>query len=133
MAFDGGFTDEALRRPDVVRLSRDTYLPRWMADDLGARVAAVLMTAPAGAVVSHLTAASMWGLAIPLHRDDRRVHLTVSTGSAVRAREDRTVHRIPLTAAATTVLDGSPVTTPARTWRDLATLLERPALLAVTD
>jgi hypothetical protein len=133
MAFTGGISNEALRRPDVVRLSRDTYLPRAMADNLGARVAAVLMTAPDGAVISHLTAAAMWGLQIPLSPDDRRVHLTVSTGSAVRARSDRSVHRCPLSPEETTASDGVLITTPGRTWRDLAAMLQRPALLAVTD
>jgi hypothetical protein len=122
-----------LRQRDVVRLSRDTYLPRAMADNVGARIAAVLMTAPDGAVVSHQTAASMWEIAVPLLRDDGPIHLTVSTGSAVRARSDRSIHRSPLTPEETTALDGFPITTPARTWRDLAAVLERPALLAVTD
>jgi len=128
-----GLNDRQFRRKDVVRLSRDTYLPRAMATSLGARVAAVLMTAPDGAVVSHQTAAAMWDLEIPLSRDDEPVHLTVSTGSAVRARSDRLIHRMPLTPAETTALDGVPITTPARTWRDVAAVLECPALLAVTD
>ena len=128
-----GINDRQLRRGDVVRLSRDTYLPLSMADNLGARVAAVLMTAPDGAVVSHLTAATMWELEIPKRPDDVRVHMTVSTGSAVRARADRAIHRCPLTPAEVTALDGIPITTPARTWRDLAGMLRRPALLAVTD
>ena len=132
-ALQNGVTEEALRRSDVVRLSRDTYLPRDMADNLGARVTAVLMTAPDGAVVSHLTAAFLWDLAIPLHREDGPVHVTVSTGSAVRARKDRAIHRSPLLPDEVTASDGFPITTPARTWRDLATVLERPALLAVTD
>jgi Protein of unknown function (DUF559) len=133
MASASGISERQLRRADVVRLSRDTYLPRAMLDNLGARVAAVLMTAPDGAVVSHLTAAAMWGVAIPLERGDGPVHVTVSTGSAVRARDDRAVHRRPLSPVETTALDGVPITTPARTWRDLAAVLDRPALLAVTD
>jgi hypothetical protein len=128
-----GITVKQLRQRDVVRLSRDTYLPRAMADNLGARVAAVLMTAPDGAVVSHLTAATMWELAVPMTQDDGRVHLTVSTGSAVRARSDRSIHRTPLAPEEITAHHGVPITTPARTWRDLAAVLERPALLAVTD
>lgn len=128
-----GISVKQLRQRDVVRLSRDTYLPREMADNLGARVTAVLMTAPDAAVLSHQTAASLWDLAIPMLRDDGQVHLTVSTGSAVRARSDRAIHRSPLTPEEVTALDGFPITTPARTWRDLAAVLERPALLAVTD
>jgi hypothetical protein len=122
-----------LRHRDVVRLSRDTYLPRAVAGVPDVRIAAVLLTAPDQALVSHTTAAGLWGVAVPLQREDRRVHLTVATGSAVRGRRDRVVHRTPLVDGDTTTRDGVPVTTPQRTWRDLAALLEQAALLAVTD
>ena len=128
-----GVTGSQLRHRDVVRLSRDTYLPRAVAGVLSARVEAVLLTAPDRAVISHATAADLWGVAIPLQREDPRVHLTVATGSAVRGRRDRVVHRTPLDDSDVTTRDGVPVTTPERTWRDLATVLEPAALLAVTD
>jgi very-short-patch-repair endonuclease len=133
MAHAAGITDKQLRHRDVVRLSRDTYLPRAVAGELPARIEAVLLSAPKGAVISHATAASLWGVAIPLQREERRVHLTVATGSAVRARQDRCIHRSPLAPDdVTTRLDLS-LTTPERTWRDLAAVLAPPALLAVTD
>ena len=54
-------------------------------------------TAPPDAVVSHLTAAAVWGVQVPMQsQDDVRVHLTVATGSAVRGRGDRVIHRSPL-------------------------------------
>jgi very-short-patch-repair endonuclease len=97
------------------------------------RIAAVLLTAPPDAVVSHVTAATIWGLAIPLRDDDSRVHLTVATGSAVRARADRAIHRSSLTAMETVERLGFRLTSPPRTWRDLAATLAPGALLAVTD
>ena len=133
MARDAGISDKQLRRHDVVRLSRDTYLPLSIARELPARVAAVLLTAPPGAVVSHSTAAAMWGVAIPLQSEHRSIHVTVSTGSAVRTRQDRSIHRSPLSDGEVTRTRGFPVTTPERTWRDLAMVLTPPALLAVTD
>jgi very-short-patch-repair endonuclease len=133
MAREAGISDKQLRRRDVVRLSRDTYLPRSLARDLPARVAAVLLTAPPGAAVSHVTAAALWGIEIPLQPADGPVHITVSTGSSVRARDDRSIHRSPLSEAEVTRSRGIPMTTPARTWRDLAMVLSPPALLAVTD
>jgi hypothetical protein len=117
----------------VDRLSRDTYLPRSLSGDVRARVAAVLLTAPPGAVVSHATAAALWRVEIPLQDADARVHITVGTGSAVRGRADRCVHRLPLSDGEAVRLGSAPVTTPARTWRDLAAVLQPPALLAVTD
>src|SRR3712207_661257 len=97
MARAAGISDKQLRHRDVVRLSRDTYLPRAVADQLPARIEAVLLSAPPNAVVSHATAAALWGLSIPLQREEVRIHLTVETGSAVRARADRCIHRSPLT------------------------------------
>lgn len=133
MAAVAGISSKQLRGADVVRLSRDTYLPRVLLTELPERIAAVLLTAPPGAVVSHLTASALWGLAIPLQREDGPVHLTVSTGSAVRARVDRTIHRRVLEPVETVERLGFRLTTPQRTRRDLAMTLAPPALLAVTD
>ncbi len=133
MARAAGINDKQLRARDVVRLSRGTYLPRALAGDLRARVAAVLLTAPPGAVVSHLTAAALWHLAVPLRPLEEPVHVTVGTGSAIRGRQDRVVHRSVLADDDVTRSHGIPLTTPARTWRDLAMVLLPAALLAVTD
>lgn len=122
-----------LRHRDVVRLSRDTYVPRGLVGDLEVRIDAVLLTAPESAVVSHASAAALWGVAIPLERDGVQIHLTVPTGSAVRARADRRIHRSALSDGDVATLSGRPVTTPERTWRDLAAVLPSPALLAVSD
>jgi hypothetical protein len=133
MAIEAGISPKQLRRPDVVRLSRDTYLPRALSRDLRVRSAAVLLTAPARAVISHRTAAAFWGIEIPLQQPDDRIHLTVGTGSAVRGRQDRCVHRVLFSDDDVVQLNGFPVTTPPRTWRDLAMELQPAALLAVTD
>ncbi|RZU33448.1 endonuclease domain-containing protein [Blastococcus saxobsidens] len=127
--------DRQLRGGGLVRLSRDTYLPRSMADDVAARAAAVLMTAPAGAVISHRSAAELWGVEIPLvDRADRRVDLIVpGDGGRAESRSDRRVHRLELAPDECVERRAHPVTGPARTWRDLAAVLEPAALLAVTD
>ncbi len=128
-----GITDWELRHPEVVRLSRDTYLPRRDDGDVRTRLPAILMTAPPGAVISHHTAAALWRVEIPMQRTDQPAHLTVPTGSRARNRRDRRLHRAPLTSGEIDRCWGMPVTTPARTWRDLAAVLEPAALLAVTD
>jgi hypothetical protein len=132
-ATDAGITVWQLRHRDVVRLSRNTYLPAAALSDLRERIAAVLLTAPARAVVSDTTAARLWGLELPMRGDDARVHLTVATGSAVRNRADRCIHRRPWDDDEVVERDGFPVTTPARTWRDLAAVLPPAALLAAGD
>ncbi|MGY1726116.1 endonuclease domain-containing protein [Geodermatophilus sp. SYSU D01062] len=133
-ALDAGIRDWQLRHADVERLSRDTYLPRALSGEVRSRLAAVLLTAPPGAVASHATAAALWDVEIPLQdRSDRRVDVTVPMASRSGSRRDRRVHRTPLPAEDVTRRGSMPVTTPGRTWRDLAGVLQPPALLAVTD
>jgi very-short-patch-repair endonuclease len=133
MAYEAGISPKQLRGRDVVRTSRDTYLPRALSRDLRVRIAAVLLNAPQRVVVSHRTAAALWDIEIPLQPPDDRIHVTVSTGSAVRGRADRCAHRVPFSDEDVVQRAGFPVTTPARTWRDLAMELQPAALLAVSD
>lgn len=128
-----GLTDWHLRHRDVVRLSRDTYLPVGDLPDLSDRLPAILRTAPAGAVVSHHTAAALWRVEIPLVERVQPAHLTVPPGSRARNRRDRVIHRGALDPGDVIRMWSLPVTTPARTWRDLAAVLPSAALLAVTD
>ena len=128
-----GITDWHLRHRDTVRSSRDTYLPREQARDLLRRVEAVLLGAPTEAVISHLTAAKLWGLEIPLIADDPRVDLTVPPGRRVRQRADRRIHCSVVPMSARSERRGVCVTSLERTWLDLAAVLPAPAQLAVTD
>jgi very-short-patch-repair endonuclease len=128
-----GLSDWHLRHRDIARLSRDTYLPLPDAQQLRSRLLAVLRTAPAGAVVSHSTAAALWRIEIPLQPTDAPAHLTVPPGSRARNRRDRRLHRGQLAPEDVERRWSLPVTTPARTWRDLAGVLPPAALLAVTD
>ena len=134
MAHEAGITDRQLQHPAVAHLSRDTYLPRAVVGEPSARLAAVLLTAPPGAVVSHATAAALRGVAVSLQAEvSGPVDLTVPMSSRSESRRDRRVHRTPLPDEDWTRRGALPVTTPARTWRDLAGVLTPPALLAVTD
>src|SRR4051794_40835944 len=128
-----GLSDWQLRHRDIRRLSRDTYLPGDQVADLRDRLPAILLTAPRNAVLSHHTAAALWKLGIPLVGHDGPVHLTVPPSSRVRNRGDRLIHRGVLAADDVERRWRLPVTTPARTWRDLAAVLEPAHLLAVTD
>jgi hypothetical protein len=132
-ALADGVTAWQLRHPEIVHSSRDTYLPAALAGNVRSRVAAVLLGAPPSAVISHVTAASLWGLQIPLARDDPRVHLTVPPSTRIRSRSDRQVHCAALEKWQVAQRDGVALTSPGRTWRDLAAGLPPAALLAVTD
>jgi len=127
-----GITEWQLRHRDILRTSRDTYLPR-AATDLRSRIDAVLLGAPSAAVVSHMTAAAVWGFQVPLVPDDERVHLTVPPGSRVRSRHDRRIHCSVVPEPERRLFRGAPTTSPSRTWMDLAAHLPPGALLALTD
>lgn len=126
-----GITDWQLRHGDVVRSSRNTYLPA-RAGELD-RVRAVLMGAPEHAIVSHLSAARLWGWQVPLVRADGPVHLTVPSGARRRHRQDRRIHFSDVPAPETRRRHRFLVTSPSRTWIDLAATVPAAALLAVTD
>lgn len=128
-----GITGWQLRHRDIARTSRDTYLPHVSADVLRHRIDAVLLGAPPGAVLSHLTAAALWRLEVPLVDDDLRVHVTVPPDRRVRSRADRLVHVATVPPPETRRVAGLVVTSPSRTWIDLAAVLPPGALLAVTD
>jgi predicted transcriptional regulator of viral defense system len=81
----------------------------------GREAAAVLAAGP-GALLSHHTAAAIWGFT-PDHPGD--VHVTVP--SDARSRPGLTLHRSASLNAA--VHNGLPLTTPARTLHDLARVL----------
>ena len=94
----------------LVRLHRGVFQVGPIAAPRGPQMAAVLAT---GGVLSHHTAAAIWGLRP--HADE--IHVTV-TGPAPRPRPGLRIHRsLSLDAA---VHDGLPLTTARRTIHDLA-------------
>jgi very-short-patch-repair endonuclease len=98
----------------LTRIYRGVYQVGPIAAPHGREMAAVLTT---GGVLSHHTAAAAWGIR---PSDEGEIHVTV-TGHDQRSRKGLTVHRsLSLKAA---VHRGLPLTTPARTLRDLAPLL----------
>lgn len=89
--------------------SRLTHRSRWWA--------AVLAYGP-GALLSHRTAAVLWGFQRPRRGP---IHVTAGCGrQGIRRREGIWIHRCKLTATDRTTRDGFPVTTVARTLFDLA-------------
>jgi predicted transcriptional regulator of viral defense system len=85
-------------------------------------MAAVLAAGP-GAALSHRSAAALWDL-----RRGGPSRIEVSVGRQRRPRSGITVHHVPLPPDETTVVDGIPVTTVARTLLDLAGVLPQPQL-----
>lgn len=80
-------------------------------------MAAVLAAGP-DAVLSHRSAAALWGI-----RDTRRAVVEVTAPRKLKARAALEAHRVTLAADEVTVEDGISVTTPARTLFDLAAVV----------
>jgi hypothetical protein len=92
----------------------------------GAWMAAVL-AAGEGAVLSHRSAAALWGI-----RETARRAIDVTVPRDVR-RPGLTVHRAQLPRDEVTTRDAIPVTTPARTLLDLAALLDEHKLARAAE
>ena len=60
-AYAGGLTDRELRDDRFVRLFRGVYIDRAVTRTLAVRASAALRIAPPAAMISHHTAAVLWG------------------------------------------------------------------------
>ena len=122
-----------IRRSSGSRATRTC--PRVLAGDLRQRLAAVLLTAPHGAVVEPQDGRRPVATGDPARRPTTGAIAPHRSG-VLACREQGGPPRPPdRHRRATRSLGTSPlsVTAPARTWRDLAAVLQPPALLAVTD
>jgi hypothetical protein len=87
-----------------------------------------------GAVVSHLSAAALWGFPLPLCFEDHKIiHLTSRDGARAMRRKNVCGHRLPLPEDE--ISDGRYVacTSPLRTWFDLAGILTLQDLVIAGD
>lgn len=93
-----------------------------------------LERAPDHALLSHSTAALVWGAPLPWRLEsDRRIHVSVPTPAARLHSRGIVGHQLDLEARDVTQWGGMPVTSPARTWLDLASMLRLDDLVAVGD
>lgn len=91
---------------------------------------AATLTAGDGAVLSHTSAAALWGLIQPRES----VEVTVLSRAGRKRRQGLTIHRTSsLPDHETTVRDGIPVTSLARTLLDLSTVFDRRGLERALD
>lgn len=111
--FGWGMLKHRLREGTMQRLYRAVYLVGPAPPTLAARARGAVLACGQAAVVSHSTAAALWGM-LP---DVGEVHVTVTAHRAA-SRAGITVHRSRSIAA--TELRGIPISTPARTVCDLA-------------
>ncbi|GAA1807900.1 hypothetical protein [Nesterenkonia flava] len=135
----GESPDRATRR-DVVRVGSGVYLARHVAetlDDDGVyRLQAVAVALDAaGARLSHVTAARLWGFPLPgALRRDPRVHLSYGKQTrTVMQRSGVVSHRLSWAGAGAVTRDGALVSRPEEVFAELAALLSVEALVVLGD
>src|SRR6478735_3798999 len=127
-AYAGGLTDRDLRSDRFVRVFRGVYIDRATTRTAVIRAQAALRIAPPSAVVSHYTAAVIWGGVVP---SQSVVHISVPTGQDCQVNGIRT-HRY-LDMSPPSLCRGLRVTSPERTMCDLARTLDLVELVVLGD
>ena len=119
------------------RLARGCWIPTAHVDDLAARCTAALETSAEYTIVVSTTAARLHGFWLPDLPDV--IHLATAAPSIASSSMTRTrrsefrAHRRQLPDEDLTTMGGLVLSTPARTWRDLAGVLDLPSLVAAGD
>lgn len=129
---------DSRRVSEVVRVSHGLWRPAEEVADLASRCAALLSVMPAGAVVGGLAAARLHELWLP-KLDVEPIEM-ITRGGARLPRELAHSRRCEVRGRRRTLSDdeigtavGLPVTSVARTWRDLAECLGPADLVAAGD
>lgn len=127
-----GLTRWQLQGRALRRMHRGIYVDRALPDTLDLRAAGALLALPPGAVLSHRTAAELRSLPLPpVDQTPEPVHAFVPAPADPRVAGVR-AHLCPAPVPAEG-LRGLPVTTPGRTWADLAGELGRDDLAILGD
>ncbi|GAA4779440.1 hypothetical protein GCM10025784_29970 [Citricoccus nitrophenolicus] len=125
-----GMTEYQLRHPSLVTATRGIRF--W---DVGERPWLEMVTAvsslPGEHYLSHSTAARLWGLWMPAAlEEDLPIHITGRKGTAgTRRWPGITGHKAKLHPSDVVEINGLRLTTPERTWLDLATQIHDPMRL----
>lgn len=128
-----GATIGRLRRADLDQPFWGVRTTAGGAATLGGLAEALLARRP-DAVLSHTSAAQLWGIPLPLRFDPvRPLHISVNRPTRAPAGADVAGHQTALNPGDTTTHQGVPVTTLERTWCDIAPLLTDEDLVSVGD
>ena len=129
-----GLTFEQMRSGAFTATSRGVRLPVNAADNPRSRWAAALLLLPPQSVLSHVSAAQAAYLPLPRHLEHpSHIHITTPRHVPRPRRRDITSHHSDLTPAECRALWGLRITSPARTFVDMAALLSHADLVALGD
>ncbi len=128
-----GVSNVRTRAKDLIRVSRGILVPAGVPLQGAAALAAYTEANPAS-ILSHLSAARLWGIPLPPRQEgDWRIHLANPLAHAAPRRVNVVGHRMTFVSGEIWMLDGVRLTGAARTWLDLAALLSLEDLVAAGD
>ncbi len=122
-ALSMGVSEQRLRARDIERVARSVYRLIGTEFDVENRARALSSTNPA-AWISHETSARLRGLFLPPYLAfTDELHLSVSTSHAAVRQPGVMGHQVILRKGEVEIWNGIRMSTPARTWLDLASKL----------
>jgi hypothetical protein len=128
-----GVATQRAWRSDLRVASRGVRVP-WDIEQDFAHTCRLLSGLCSSAACCLGTAGRLWQCPLPWSvQADLRVHLARFDGGNRPVRKGVAGHRLELLDTDVTELDGIPVTSPARTWMDLAAVLELEDLVVAAD
>ncbi|POH72790.1 hypothetical protein [Arthrobacter glacialis] len=130
---EAGLSPARTRASDLIRVSRGILVPAGVPLQGAAALAAYTEANPLS-VLSHLSAAQLWRIPLPPGpANDWRIHLANPPTVGAPRRVNVVGHRLALADGEIWELDGVRLTSPARTWLDLAACLSLKDLVAAGD
>ena len=128
-----GLARSATRSSAFRRPSRALRIPASLSDDTDVRARAVALASRSDAVFWGPTAAELLGLPLPYRLQDLDVHVLVPEGMPRPRRVGVRPRQADIVTGEISMIDGLPVTSPARTFVDLAAFVSLPDLVAIGD
>ena len=127
-----GISRKRTRRPDVYVPSRGIRVPAAV-DDPAASLRA-FSALDGESTLTHHSGGRFWALGLPgWLQEDWRIHVAREREGSKPRRRNVVGHRLTFLPGEVVVVDGVRVTSPARTWLDLAAILTPDELVAVGD
>lgn len=129
----GSLSRASTRSLSLMRPSRGLRIPRELPPDMLTRARAVALANRDDAVLWGPTAAMLLGLPIPRRLQDAAVHVLVPEGRPRPRRQGVRPRQADIVPGEIAVVADLSVTSPARTYCDLAAALSVPSLVALGD
>ncbi|MDQ3714886.1 MAG: hypothetical protein M3381_02410 [Actinomycetota bacterium] len=89
-AIEQGWSPRQLRTGTFLHVARDTYLPMGDDHDLITRARDVLLTMPPGSLISHDSAARIWGIDLPRATESELLHVIAPRGDRAASSAPQT-------------------------------------------